>query len=161
MPSEKFTDADVLSAFDETHRRSVGKIELNAEEVAQILNEEILSEDSVTRQAVHNRLKKLVKEEKLRQHDHGRSYTYTLSEDIEKLFKVGETTTEKIKNTIANYDRPFMGTGELADELGYTSNAGVKKHLEQAVDKGIIEQAQISGYNIWYLPEIEDSNVME
>lgn len=60
--------------------------------------------------------------------------------------------TQQIVGTLQDYERPFAGTGELADELGYSSNPGVQKHLQRAVNEGAIEKTSISGYNIWYLP---------
>lgn len=62
--------------------------------------------------------------------------------------------TEEIKQSLRDYDRPFMGTGELADALGYESNPGVAKHLKRAVEANEIEKTTISGYNIWYLPNL-------
>jgi hypothetical protein len=62
--------------------------------------------------------------------------------------------TGEIVKTLRTYERPFMGTGELADELGYDSNPGVTKHLERAVEAGHVEKATISGYNVWYLQDL-------
>jgi len=62
--------------------------------------------------------------------------------------------TDRVVAVLEQYERPFMGTGELADELGYTTNPGVKKHLDRAVEQNKIEQTAISGYNVWYLPDL-------
>ena len=62
--------------------------------------------------------------------------------------------TGEIVNTLRTYERPFMGTGELADELGYNSNPGVTKHLERAVEAGRVKKTTISGYNVWYLQDL-------
>lgn len=63
--------------------------------------------------------------------------------------------TNEIVHVLEAGERPFMGTGELADELGYTSNPGVMRHLEKAKNAGEVCHADISGYNIWYLPSGE------
>lgn len=85
--ARKFTDDDVLAAFDEEQRRSVGKIELSAKEVTEILNEQILPEETaVTRQAVDKRLKEMVGD-KLARAQHGRSYLYRRPDDIDRLFR--------------------------------------------------------------------------
>lgn len=84
--SKKFTNDDILRCFDEEHRRHVGKIELSAAEITEILNERVLSGDtSVTRQAVDNRLKELAGDELVR-NEHGRSYLYARRTDIDDLF---------------------------------------------------------------------------
>lgn len=83
---KKFTNSDVLAAFNEENRRRVGKIELTVKEVTEILNEKILPDGTtVTRQAVDNRLNKLVGD-KLVRSKHGRSYLYRRPDDIERLF---------------------------------------------------------------------------
>lgn len=85
--ARKFTDDDVLAAFDEEQRRSVGKIELSAKEVTELLNEQILPEETtVTRQAVDKRLKEMVGD-KLARAQHGRSYLYRRPDDIDRLFR--------------------------------------------------------------------------
>ncbi|MFB6073356.1 MAG: hypothetical protein ABEJ88_10380 [Halobacterium sp.] len=65
--------------------------------------------------------------------------------------------TEEIVRVLREYERPFMGTGELAEEMGYNSNPGVTKHLERAVENDAIRKTTISGYNIWYLPELNST----
>jgi len=62
--------------------------------------------------------------------------------------------TSEIRRVLRENERPFMGTGELAKALGYGSNPGVQTHLDRAHEKGELEKAKISGYNIWYLPEV-------
>jgi SAM-dependent methyltransferase len=47
-----------------------------------------------------------------------------------------------------------MGTAEFAEELGYDTNPGVTKHLKRAVEAGLVEKTSISGYNVWYLPDL-------
>jgi len=47
-----------------------------------------------------------------------------------------------------------MGTAEFAEELGYDTNPGVTKHLKRAVQAGLVEKTSISGYNVWYLPDL-------
>lgn len=84
--AKKFTDSDVMAVFDEENRRHVGKIELTAKEVTEILNEGILPEGTtVTRQAVDSRLNDLVGD-KLVRSKHGRSYLYRRPDDIDRLF---------------------------------------------------------------------------
>jgi hypothetical protein len=85
--AQKFTDDDVLAAFDEEQRRSVGKIELSAKEIQEILNKQILpDETTVTRQAVDNRLGKM-DGDTIARAQHGRSYLYRLPDDIDRLFR--------------------------------------------------------------------------
>jgi len=62
--------------------------------------------------------------------------------------------TGEIIKALRTYERPFMGTGELAEELGYSSNPGVTKHLKRAVESDSIQKTTISGYNVWYLPDL-------
>lgn len=82
----KFTNADVLAVFSEENRRQVGKIELSAKEVTEILNGKVLPQDkTVTRQAVDTRLNDLEGSELVRS-KHGRSYLYRRPDDIERLF---------------------------------------------------------------------------
>lgn len=64
--------------------------------------------------------------------------------------------TEEIRRILQENNRPFMGTGELADAMGYKSNPGVKKHLDRAEEEGELVSASISGYKIWYLPELTE-----
>jgi hypothetical protein len=84
---KKFYNDDVLRCFDEEHRRRVGKIELSASEVTDILNNRVLSESkSVTRQAVSKRLDELVETGDLVRNEHGRSHLYARQTDIDDLF---------------------------------------------------------------------------
>lgn len=62
--------------------------------------------------------------------------------------------TGEIIKALRTYERPFMGTGELAEELGYSSNPGVTKHLKRGVESDSIQKTTISGYNVWYLPDL-------
>lgn len=92
------------------------------------------------------------------------------NENIIEAGKIGNATaywvddndsndyTEQIQELIEHYERPFMGTGEFAEELGFSSNPGVKKHLEKAVSKDVLEHTQISGYNIWFDPKIVEDD---
>jgi len=83
---KKFTNGDVLRCFNEEHRRRVGKIELSASEITEILNSEILADGkSVTRQAVDKRLNELAGDE-LKKNKHGRSYLYARDTDLDDLF---------------------------------------------------------------------------
>jgi hypothetical protein len=62
--------------------------------------------------------------------------------------------TGEVVKTLRTYERPFMGTAEFAEELGYDTNPGVTKHLKRAVEAGLVEKTSISGYNVWYLPDL-------
>jgi hypothetical protein len=88
----KFTNGDVMACFTEEHRRQVGKIELSAAEITEILNEQVLEDTEVTRQAVSKRLKDL-EGGKIQRHQHGRSYLYTRSDDLDRLFREPEPVT--------------------------------------------------------------------
>lgn len=88
----KFTNDDVMACFTEEHRRQVGKIELSAAEITEILNEQVLEDTEVTRQAVSKRLKDL-EGDKIQRHQHGRSHLYTLEDDLDRLFREPEPVT--------------------------------------------------------------------
>lgn len=61
--------------------------------------------------------------------------------------------TDEIVRILENSERYFKSTSEFADELGYSSNPGVTKHLKRAAKAGEIDVADVGGYKIWYLPE--------
>lgn len=93
----KFTNSDVAEVFAGPHRRELGKIELSAKEVMEILNEEVLDEDTtVTRQAVDKRLNNLVDESpdganwELVRKKHGRSHLYYRDSDLDKIFTTAD-----------------------------------------------------------------------
>jgi len=115
--SRKFTNSDVLRCFDEENRRHVGKIELSSKEITGIMNERVLDEQEVTRQAVKNRLDDMVGD-KLVKNEHGRSHLYARSDDIDRLFREPEpVTTPAGGGSGGNGRQPTKRTGGLFSRL--------------------------------------------
>ena len=90
--SQKFSNRDVLQCFGEEHRKHVGKIELSSKEVTAILNNRVLEDTEVTRQAVKNRLDEMTGDQLIK-NKHGRSHLYARSGDLDNLFRTPEPTS--------------------------------------------------------------------
>lgn len=59
---------------------------------------------------------------------------------------------DEIVAIIATADHPFVGTNEIADELGY-SLSGTKKRLHKLRNEGRIAGRQPANDWIWWVPD--------
>jgi hypothetical protein len=104
----KFSNEQLAQVFTGDYRQELGKIELSAQEITDILNEHILEDSTVTRQAVNNRLKNLVGKDfdplegRLVRKTHGRSFMYYRDTDLERVFADGGQVDGAIPITTQN-----------------------------------------------------------
>jgi len=133
--NRKFTNEQLAKVFEQDYRKRVGKIELSAGEITEILNEEILDNGTtVTRQAVDKRLNELVGTQfegldgKLLRSQHGRSYLYYRDTDMERVFADGgmnsqlfEDSPMKIRFFNISLIMILYGISALLFYFGFTS----------------------------------------
>lgn len=102
MADKKLTEDMILDAFE--YRGEVGKCELTAAEIADIISAHILEDDTVSRQAVHYRLDKHIlpaDDPPIVKVERGNMTVYHLEGDT-SVFGVERDTLEKIKNMVAD-----------------------------------------------------------
>lgn len=59
---------------------------------------------------------------------------------------------EDILRVFHESDKPFLGTQEVADGVGFRSKQGAHQRLEELVEKDQLRRRVVGGVSIWYLP---------
>ncbi len=63
---------------------------------------------------------------------------------------------EEILDVFRESPHPFLGTSEVANQVGFSQPKGAYKRLESLVEDGDLQKRKVGGTSIYWLPDRAD-----